>query len=208
MKKCIIAGAYPCGKINIANRNDYYIIAADAGFLNLKKSGLTPDLILGDFDSCESIPERKDIIIYPAEKDDTDTLLAVKAGFERGFKEFHIFGGIGGRLDHTFANIQTLEFICENGGKGYLHSDTQTATVIKNTSVKFNKNESGTFSFFSLSPECSGVTETGFKYKLTDAKVKSSFPVGVSNKFCGAEAEITVKNGTALLIWDNNTFNL
>ncbi len=204
MKKCIIAGAYPCEKINIKNRYEYYVIAADAGFLNLKKSGISPDLILGDFDSCTTIPERKDLILYPEEKDDTDMLLAVKAGLERGLKEFHIFGGIGGRLDHTIANIQTLEFICDNGGKGYLHSDTQTASVIKNSSVKFSKSESGIFSFFSLSPKCNGVTETGFKYKLTDAEVTSNFPVGVSNKFCGIEAEITVKHGTALLIWDNN----
>ena len=99
-----------------------YNIAADRGLIHCQRLGIAPDLILGDFDSYGGkLPENADILRAPAEKDDTDTMLAVKCGFERGCDDFRIYGGLGGRFGHTAANIQTLMYIMSHGGKGYLY---------------------------------------------------------------------------------------
>jgi len=181
---------------------DPFVTAADAGYLYLTEKGVTPDLIVGDFDSLGSVPDFPSVTVLPVKKDDTDTLFAVRDGFERGFDTFYIYGGLGGNLDHTLANIQVLSFIAENGGKGLLLGKDSDVCIIKDSTLRFPLGYKGRISVFAFGSAAHGVTEKGLEYELDDASLTPSFPLGVSNSFMGAEAEISVKNGSLCIVWD------
>lgn len=201
MNVCYIFGAGEGLPDKFERDENDLVIAADAGIKKLREYGAAPDIAVGDFDSLGFVPECGEIIRHPVRKDDTDTMLAVKTGIKRGYSEFVIFGGTGGRPDHTFANIQTLNYICTKGGIGFLCYDGFTACVIKNRSVAFLPEARGDFSLFALSEHLSGVTIKNMLYNLDNSDISYEFPLGVSNSFTGKSAQITVSNGTALLIW-------
>ena len=201
MNVCYIFGAGEGLPDKFERDENDLVIAADAGIKKLREYGAAPDIAVGDFDSLGFVPECGEIIRHPVRKDDTDTMLAVKTGIKRGYSEFVIFGGTGGRPDHTFANIQTLNYICAEGGTGFLYFDGFTACVIKNRSVSFSSEAKGDFSLFALSEHLSGVTIKNMLYNLDNSDISYEFPLGVSNSFTGKSAQITVSNGTALLIW-------
>lgn len=176
-----------------------FIIAADGGLKFCKKNKITPDVIIGDFDSLGFEAEGENVIKLPVIKDDTDTMAAVKFGLNKGFKTFYIFGGTGGRLSHTVSNLQTLTFIAKNGGKGFLLDKEEVATVT-NEGIAFNKKAVGFISVFSAEGEVM-LSEEGLKYELDKATIKSDFPLGVSNEFIGKKSKITIHKGTALIIF-------
>ena len=119
MSICYIFGS-ALGEPNFFKPNESdLVIAADSGYLKLKKLGITPDLAVGDFDSLGEIPTDTEVVKHPVKKDDTDTLLAIKIGIEKGFREFHFYGCTGNRLDHTFGALQNLSFLAERGCRGY-----------------------------------------------------------------------------------------
>ena len=187
---------------NIKTDKDHFVIAADAGLENAKRCGITPDIIIGDFDSVSAMPKGDNVIRYPIEKDDTDTMLAIKLGLEKGFEEFFIYGGTGGRLDHTIANIQSLGYIVQNGAKGYLIDDTNIITVIKNSKIRINGDKGKNISVFSLGDTAQGVFIKGTKYEAEDVTLTNSFPLGVSNSFTEETANISVENGMLVIIWE------
>ena len=119
---CYIFGAGEMTDCNISLSPKDLVIAADGGFDYLKKLGLRADFVLGDFDSVLSYDLPSDSLRYPPEKDDTDMMLAVRLGLEKGYTEFAIYGGLGGRLDHTLANLQILTHLARNGAVGTLYS--------------------------------------------------------------------------------------
>ena len=204
MNTCYIFGALDTPIADFKPRESDLIIAADGGYSALKKLNIKPDLVVGDFDSLGEAPENENVIKHPIKKDDTDTLLAVKIGLEKGYKTFVIFGAIGGRLDHTIATIQTATFVAENGGIAYIYDGTHTVTAIKNSSIKFNKDAKGYVSIFALSGVAKGVTINGLLYELIDAEITPHFPVGVSNEFIGKESEIIVKDGILTIIFEGS----
>ena len=177
------------------------LIAADAGYQQLIKRSLKPDLIVGDFDSLGSIPEGENIVRHPVMKDDTDLMLAIKLGLERGYRAFYIYGGLGGRLDHTIANIQALDFISENGGTGYLFGEKQIATVFFGGELSFPEGSKGIISVFAQGGIAEGVTLKGLLYPLKDATLSPAYPLGVSNEFTGDKASVVVRKGKLLVIW-------
>lgn len=195
---CCIYGAMPTKHKPIDNS---LIIAADKGYDNLRALGINPHIAVGDFDSLGFIPTDCETVQHPVRKDDTDMMLAVKIGLQRGCKEFYLYGGMGGSFDHTLANLQTLSFIAENGGRGYLECDTQNLTVIKDSSFEIS-GENGRISVFALT-ECEGVTIKGLQYELDNADLSPSFPLGVSNSFIGKKASISVENGTLAIYWES-----
>lgn len=181
---------------------DDLIIAADGGYKTLKKMNIKPHLVVGDFDSLGEIPENETIIKHPVQKDDTDTLLAVKTGFNKGYKRFVIYGALGGRLDQTVATLQTASFIAENGGFPLICDPIYTVTAIKNSAINFKSTAMGIISVFALNGKCSGVTIDGLFYTLSDYEITSEFPIGVSNEFIGKESKIAVKNGILTIIFE------
>lgn len=208
MNTCYIFGAADGLPEKFEREDSDLVIAADAGIRFLEKLNILPDIAVGDFDSLGFIPDCKEVIQHPVMKNDTDTMLAVKTGFERGFKRFVIYGGAGGRPDHTYANYQTLCYISTIGGKGFLCFNGYTATAVRNGSVSFANSASGNISVFSASGKISGVTLKGLLYELDNAVLDFDFPLGVSNEFIGENAEIIVSKGTAIVIWSGGINDL
>ncbi|MBQ4064851.1 MAG: thiamine diphosphokinase [Clostridia bacterium] len=178
------------------------MIAADGGLKKLNDLGVKPDLILGDFDSFDGNPSGDDVLTYPVEKDDTDTMLAVKEALKRGYRTLWISGGVGGRLDHTVANLQTLLFAEKHGATAYLVSDSQTATIVADGMLTFSDACSGKLSVFSMGETAAGVTLRGLHYCAENISLTNAFPLGVSNAFTGETAEVSVRKGSLLVIWD------
>ncbi len=179
------------------------LIAADGGLTHLARRHLTPHLVVGDFDSLGRVPEGENIIRHPVEKDDTDTLLAVKTGLARGYKTFLLYGCLGGRLDHTYANFQALLYLARRGAAGFLLGRGTAATVIRNTRLDFAPGHEGVISVFCPDGEARGVDLTGLYYPLHDATLTSGFPLGVSNRFTGEAASVAVREGSLLVLWDH-----
>lgn len=178
-----------------------YIIAADGGLRHTQTLGLIPNAVLGDFDSLGFTPEGANV--FPVEKDDTDSMLAVRQGLELGFREFLLYGSLDGpRLDHTVANFQTLQFLADRGAYGYLVGRDTLVTVVKDGSIAFPAGCGGTISVFCMGPDARGVTERGLYYALENGVLTSGFPLGASNHFTGEQAVISVKEGSLLVLWD------
>jgi len=117
---CCIVGAGDMSGTKLVIPEGAYIIAADAGLEHLTNAGLTPALIVGDFDSLGTVPAGENVIAHKPEKDDTDMMLAVKEALKRSADTILIYGGLGGRIDHSYANLQTLAFIASQRSQGFL----------------------------------------------------------------------------------------
>jgi len=219
-KRCFIAGAGEYTGLVLPGTDDY-IIAADAGYAELISRGIIPDLVVGDFDSLGAVPDHPNIVSSPAEKDDTDMMLAVKEGLSLGFDMFVIDGGLDGRLDHTIANLQVLVYLSRNGARGILLGRKMCVTAVTDGSISFHPGRQypelelsgcdpiadteagmrGVVSVFSVGDAAMGVTLTGLKYPLDNATITCDYPIGVSNEFTGMPATISVNKGTLLVIW-------
>jgi thiamine pyrophosphokinase len=201
---CYIFGAMDPEGFNLEKKPGDLLIAADGGYAYLEKAGFIPDLAIGDFDSLGAPPEAEHVICFPPEKDYTDLDLAIREGKRRGFRIFCIYGALGGRLDHTIANIQLLAALTQEGSRGYLLGGGQAVTVLEKGELCFTTRGGGYFSAFAFGGPAGGVDEQGLKYTLTDGSLEVSFPLGVSNEFCGREACVSVREGKLLLIWDQD----
>ena len=202
---CYIFGAGDGLPVTFKKEKDDIIIAADAGIVSLEKLKIKPDIAVGDFDSLGFVPDCDEIIKHPVMKNDTDMMLAVKTGFELKFKKFMLYGGAGGRPDHTYANIQTLTYVAKHGGQGFLDLCGFTATVIIDGELSFKQGARGTVSVFALSETVRDVDLNGLLYPLENAAIESGFPLGVSNEFTGEKALKKIGRGTALIIWQGGT---
>ena len=198
MSICHIVGAGEMGGAKIDFRPGDYLIAADGGYTEVLAQGLKPDLAVGDFDSLGSVPQHENVVQHPVMKDDTDMMLAVKLGFEKGYTRFFIYGALGGRLDHTLANIQTLMYIANRGGQGWVIGDC-CLTAIHNGEACFDESAAGVVSVFCLSGEARGVDIKGLLYEVDDHTMFSDIALGVSNEFTGKRARISVKDGTLVI---------
>lgn len=199
MKNCVIfcAGEFDKPAAPVA---DAFVIAADGGFVHTRKLGLKPDLILGDFDSLGFVPEGA--TVHPVEKDDTDTMLAIREGLAAGCTDFVIYGGLDGpRLDHTLANLQSLLFLAEHGARGTLVGLKNIVTTVKNETLVFPAQMEGTVSLFCME-QPANITIRGLQYELENGTLTPTHPLGVSNHFMGTESRITAENGTVLVLFD------
>ena len=201
MANCILFCAAEFDALAQPIGEDDFLIAADGGLRHVQSLGLTPDAVIGDFDSLGYVPEQA--VVYPVEKDDTDAMLAVKLGLERGFRRFVIYGGMDGkRLDHTVANFQTLAYLARHGAFGILVGRDYLACVFKDGTLRFPEGCEGDFSLFCLGGDARGVSIRGLYYQAENITLTSDFPLGVSNHFTGREAAVTVKDGSLLALWE------
>lgn len=198
---CYIIAAMPPKELYFAP-GERFVIAADAGFLHLKSCGIAPDLCVGDFDSLGFVPDSTEVIRHRPEKDDTDTMLAVREALARGYRKFVFYGAAGGRLDHTYANIQTLLFLAEHGARGLIFDGRFAVTVLREEQLRFDAGKIGVISVFCPDGRAERVNIKGLKYCLSNAVLESAFPLGVSNEFIGERAEVSVKRGDLLVMWE------
>ena len=207
MGRCFIFGALPVKNLIHVPSDDDYLIACDKGYDVMKSLSLVPDLVIGDFDSRGEEPDFDNVIRLNVRKNDTDVGHAVSWALEKGFTQFIIYGAVGGKLDHTFANIQIASDISvktgERNGSVLFAGDDMSFTVIRNSAISFEKREFGRVSVFSLSERSYGVSIKGLSYEADDIELERHFPLGVSNSFIGKKSSVSVKNGELLIIWDN-----
>ncbi|MEL4105608.1 thiamine diphosphokinase [Oscillospiraceae bacterium WX1] len=201
---CYIVGAGAVPELTLEAGERDFVIAADAGYRHLSVLSAVADLVVGDFDSLGFRPNHPNVIQHPPEKDETDMMLAITEGLRRSYKKFVLLGGLGGRLDHTMANIQALNYLAAKNARGYLLGDGTAATVIRNGSLSFDSGREGSVSVFSIGESAMGVTLRGLKYELKNATLKDTFPLGASNAFTGAPGEVSVISGSLLVIWEEN----
>ena len=201
MGKCIIfCAAGFDGLVQPIAREDF-VIAADGGLAHTQTLGITPNEVLGDFDSLGFTPEGANV--FPVEKDDTDAMLAVRRGLFLGYREFVLYGSLDcPRLDHTVSNFQTLQYLADHNAAGYLVGSTYVVTVVKEGSIFFPAQADGTVSVFCMGKDAEGVTLEGLYYPLEKGTLTAGFPLGVSNHFTGQPTAITVEKGSLLVLWD------
>ena len=201
MKTCVIFCAAEFDCLVEPIEKDSVVIAADGGFAHTEKLGIHADAVLGDFDSLGYIPENAEV--FPVQKDYTDSMLAIRQGLKMGCRRFLIYGSLDGpRLDHTVANFQLLQYLCDHGAFGYLIGKDYLVTVLKDGSLQFPETAEGTISIFCSGPHAEGVSITGLFYPLENGTLGSSFPLGVSNHFKKEASEISVDRGSLLILWD------
>ncbi len=203
MASCVIFGAAEFDSLAAPICKDDYIVAADGGYAHVRRLGLTPHWVLGDFDSLGYVPE--DSQRFPVEKDDTDAMLAVRRGLALGYDRFLLYGSLDGpRLDQTLANFQTLLFLADRGATGYLIGKNHIVTAVKDGCLCFPAEATGIISLFCLGRDARGVTLAGLKYPLENGTLSAGFPLGVSNRFTGAPATIEVASGSLLVLYDRS----
>ena len=201
MGKCLIFCAAGFDGLAAEIQKDDYILAADGGLLHTEKLGVTPNGILGDFDSLGYTPTGS--TVFPVEKDDTDAMLAIKKGLELGYQEFLLYGSLDGpRLDHTVANFQALQYLADRNATGCLVGQDYIVTCVKDGAIRFGAEATGIVSVFCMGADAEGVTLTGLQYPLDNGVLTAGFPLGVSNHFMGKPAKISVEKGSLLVLYD------
>ncbi len=182
-------------------RSDDFIIACDRGYTYCDRLGIRPDLIVSDFDSYRGpIDTEIPLEAFSSEKDDTDTMLAVRYAEEHGFREVLLCCALGGRLDHMIANLQTLVFARSHGLDASLYSEDTEVFTLENSEMHLSRREGRSLSVFAADGPCRGVSISGAKYPLLNAELLPSFPLGVSNAWAQDEAVISVREGILLVV--------
>ena len=204
-KRCVIVGGADINNYDFIREKlcaDDYVVFCDSGLKHLEHLQTKPSLIVGDFDSHENPNLDVETIVLPREKDDTDTVFAVKEAIKRGFDDFLLIGVIGARLDHTLGNVSILLYLDSLGKKGCIIDDYSEMEIVSQDWVYI----SGEYSFFSLlniTGCASGITIRDAKYPLEDAEITCEYQYGVSNEVLpGKTASVSVKCGKLLLIKD------
>ncbi len=198
---CVILGARDPGPMDIPT--DAYLIVCDGGCRYLGE--LKPDLIVGDFDSLGYVPKADcPVVQLPVEKDDTDIMAALRIGLERGYDDFILYGCMGGRPDHAYANYQVLGWLTRHGARGCLKGEGWNITHIENAAITLHGIPGTVFSVFAPEGRAEGVSIRDARYVLTDYDMTGAFPIGVSNEFVeDGPATVSVEHGCLLIMWED-----
>lgn len=205
MKSAYLVGASIINDISFfQERKDCFSVACDGGYSRFLQAGIEPDLLVADFDTFpkEKVQHPKQIIQLNPIKDDTDTFYALKWLIKQGYEKIYLYGCLGGKIEHTIANLQLLSYLSDRHIQAYAYTENNQTVVhmIQNSCIRFNKLASGYISVFAYNNQANGVTEKGLKYTIENATLTSDVPLGVSNEFIGEEASISVKEGKLLLV--------
>jgi thiamine pyrophosphokinase len=203
MKAFIYTGGAVCVEgITDHPRGDDITIAADSGYQNAKALGVAPDYAVGDFDSLPkgAVSPLTERITVPAEKDFTDTQLAVDVALSKGATELVIIGGLGGRIDHTLSNLGILEKLYGMGIRAILADGNNRIRYINGTSELIPRSHFRYFSVLAADAKVKGLTIEGGKYPLKNARLERVHQFAVSNEIEKNCALITVKKGGIFII--------
>lgn len=201
MKQALIisGGAYDVPPVALQPN---LIIACDKGYRYAQMLGLKPDIVLGDFDSIDERPTADGftLLTYPIEKDDTDTMLAIKYALGKGCDQITLLCALGNRLDHTYANIQSMHYAAEHGASCEIYSKKEHLTVYTPGSYEIKRKEATSLSLFSLTDSCKSVSIHGAKYEADGIELTNAFPLGIGNSFVKDTVTISFEEGILLLI--------
>ena len=161
--------------------------------------GVRPDIVLGDFDSSVK-PEGVETEVYPVEKDDTDLMLAIKRAIAEACDDITIYGGLGGRLDHTVGNIQAMAFCAEKGVRCRIIADGQIAQIFTCGRYTIEDIKGWSLSLFAYGGDVTGLTIKGAKYCCENITLTPYFPLGVSNEVADDLVQVSFKSGHLLCI--------
>lgn len=190
-------------------KDEDYVIAADGGLKYCREAGIAYDAVIGDFDSLGFVPSGENVTLLPKEKDDTDTLAAVKAAEELGYDKFFLYCAAGGECDHTLANISVLCRLAKKGKCAYMYDGDRVITIICNEKLIFSAKCSGKLSVFSYGERAKTVI-SGMKYEYDGELTYDDYPLGCGNEFIGKTAEISADLPTVVIfsadIFDNGLF--
>ena len=201
MKRCVVVCAGEYGPIEYERLDGDFVICCDGGYKAAVKMGLKPDLLVGDFDSLqEPLPKNVGILRFPVEKDDTDSMLAVREGLRLGYSRFVLLFSLGGRLDHTIANLQLLGFLLNHKAKGELIGPNDRVFLLHNETLTLKQKPNETLSVFAWEQDANGVTLEGVQYPLKKASLQVRFPLGAGNHITGGQAKIEVEDGMLLVV--------
>ena len=199
MNICYLIGAGDTTSLPTPDSTDL-VIAADGGYDHLISHGVRCDILIGDFDSIKGVPCGVELIRFPVMKDETDMHLSYLEGVKRGFSRFVIYGGSGGRIDHTYANLSLLLYGAKRGHRITMEAPEYTAEVIYNSKAEISGTPGKTFSVFSFGQDAEGVSISGAKYNVEGVTLTPDFPLGVSNSFLESFVSISVHGGALLII--------
>lgn len=203
MGRCVIVGGADINNYSFIREKlcaGDYVIFCDSGLKHLEQLQAKPNLIVGDFDSHEPPNLDVETIVLPCEKDDTDTVFAVKEAIKRGFNDFLLIGVVGARLDHTLGNVSILLYLNSLGKKGCIIDDYSEMEIVSKEPV-FISDRCAFFSLLNITGCAKGITITGAKYPLAEAEISCEYQYGVSNEVLSGEtATVYVKCGKLLLI--------
>ena len=177
------------------------LIACDKGYGYAKNMRLTPDVVIGDFDSFTGVidPDIK-VLRYPIERDDTDTMLAVKYALNEGCDRIVICSALGGRMDHTIANIQSMAYAASHGALCEIMSENEYMRTFTGGKTRVKERDGYSVSLFSLSDECKDLTIEGAKYNLKNATLTNIFPLGYGNSREHDYVTISMSSGILLIV--------
>lgn len=203
MKRCVIVGGADISNYSFIRqtlRTDDYVIFCDSGLKHLKQLQVQPSLIVGDFDSHENPHLDVETIVLPCEKDDTDTVYAVKEAVKQGFDDFLLIGVVGARLDHTLGNVSILLYLDSLGKHGCIIDDYSEMEIVSEKPVSVC-DRYAFFSLLNITGSANGITVTGAKYPLNGGVISCEYQYGISNEVLpGETAVVSVKCGKLLLI--------
>ena len=203
MRRCVIVGGADITcyeRINALLNEDDFLVFCDSGLKHRKKLTVSPSLVVGDFDSHENPNLDVETIVLPCEKDDTDTVFAVKESIKRGYTDFLLIGVIGARLDHTLGNVYILEYLDQLGLKGRIVDDFSEMELVTDTPVYIEDSYSY-FSVLNITGTLQEITIENAKYPLQNAFIQTGYQYGISNEVInGKRASVKVNVGKGLLI--------
>ena len=203
MGRCVIVGGANINNYDFIREKlsaDDYIIFCDSGLKHMENLRVQPSLIVGDFDSHENPQLDVETIVLPCEKDDTDTVYAVKEAIKRGYDNFLLIGVVGARLDHTLGNVSILLYLDSLGKKGCIIDDYSEIEIVSNEPAYIEDSYSF-FSLLNISGTAKGITIENAKYPLENGEITCEYQYGISNEvLCGETAKVSVDKGRALLI--------
>ena len=202
-RRCVIIGGADIGDYGLIKdrlKDDDFCVFCDSGLRHMEGLGVKPGLIVGDFDSHENPGLDTETIVLPREKDDTDTVFAVKEAIRRGYEDFLLIGVIGGRFDHSLGNVSVLLYLDSLGKKGCIIDDYSEMEMVSR-SPAYISDEYGFFSLLNISGEARGIKIEDAKYPLENGEITCDYQYGISNEVLpGRTAKVSVKDGRLLLV--------
>ena len=203
MRRCVIVGGADINNYDYIRKQlceDDFIVYCDSGLKHLEALRISPSLIVGDFDSHENPHLDVETIVLPCEKDDTDTVFAVKEAIKRGFGDFLLIGVIGARFDHSLGNVSILLYLDSPGIKGKIIDDYSEMELVSSEPA-FIDDSYSFFSLLNVSGTARGITIENAKYPLNNAEITCEYQYGISNEvLSGQTAKVTVSGGKLLLV--------